>query len=144
MERFFQASKRQVPPFSVDSHPSVQNRSTLQLIYHLSNKVLRFTTIPSLLIVLGMFLMIGGMLLWAGTILFFLPSVFPQILAGLPLPYNSWLLQFIGMLIALVVMLRALFSRSHARAEARPKDVSPSDMAASRELGYYPVDGNNE
>src|SRR5713226_2511478 len=34
MERFFQASKRQVPPFSVNSHPSVQNRSTLQLIYH--------------------------------------------------------------------------------------------------------------
>src|SRR5713226_5167547 len=33
MERFFQASKRQVPPFSVNSHPSVQNRSTLQLIY---------------------------------------------------------------------------------------------------------------
>ncbi len=35
MERFFQASKRQVPPFSVDSHPSMQNRSTFQLIYHL-------------------------------------------------------------------------------------------------------------
>ena len=37
----------------------------------------------------GTFLMIGAMLLWAGTILFFLPSVFPQILARLPLPYNS-------------------------------------------------------
>ncbi len=34
LEQFFQASKRQVPPFSVNSHPSVQNRSTLQLIYH--------------------------------------------------------------------------------------------------------------
>jgi ClpX C4-type zinc finger len=33
MERLFQASKRQVPPFSVHSRPSVQNRSTLQLIY---------------------------------------------------------------------------------------------------------------
>jgi MFS family permease len=95
---------------------------------NLSDKVLRFTTIPSLLIVLGMFLMIGGMLLWAGTVLFFLPSVFPQILALLMLPYNSWLLQFIGMLIALVVMLRALFSHSHARTEARPKDASPSDV----------------
>jgi hypothetical protein len=31
--RFFRASKRQVPPFSVNSHPSVQNRSTFQLIY---------------------------------------------------------------------------------------------------------------
>ena len=34
MERFFQAAKCQVPPFSANSHPSVQNRSTLQLIYH--------------------------------------------------------------------------------------------------------------
>ena len=34
MERFFQASKRHVPPFSANSHPLVQNRSTLQLIYH--------------------------------------------------------------------------------------------------------------
>jgi len=34
MERLFQASKRQVPSFSVDSHPSVQNRSALHLIYH--------------------------------------------------------------------------------------------------------------
>lgn len=111
---------------------------------NLSDKVLRFTTIPSMLTVLGMVLMIGGMLLWAGTVLFFLPSVFPQILALLTLPYNSWLLQFIGMLITLVVMLRALFSRSHARTEARPSDVSPSDVAAARSLRYYPVDGNNE
>jgi hypothetical protein len=94
----------------------------------LSDKWLRFTTIPSLLVVGGMLLMISGMLLWAGTVLFFLPSVFPQILALLTLPYNSWLLQFIGMLIALVVMLRALFLRSHARAEARPKDASPSEV----------------
>ena len=109
-----------------------------------SDRVLRFTTIPSLLVLLGMLLMIGGLLLWAGTVLFFLPSVFPQILALLTLPYNSWLLQFIGMLIALVLMLRALFSHSHVRTEARPKDVSPSDVVASRELGYYPVDGNKE
>ena len=34
MERFFQASKCLIPPFSANSHPSVQNRSTLQLIYH--------------------------------------------------------------------------------------------------------------
>jgi hypothetical protein len=91
----------------------------------LSDNVLRFTTIPSLLVVGGMLLMIGGMLLWAGTVLFFLPSVFPQILALLTLPYNSWLLQFIGMLIALVVILRALFSHSQARTEAHPKDAAP-------------------
>jgi len=35
-KRFFQASKRQVPPFSVNFHPSVQNSSTLQLIYQQS------------------------------------------------------------------------------------------------------------
>jgi hypothetical protein len=32
-KQFFQASKRQVPSFSVNSHPSVQNRPALQLIY---------------------------------------------------------------------------------------------------------------
>src|SRR5213083_3251576 len=32
-KQFFQASKRQVPSFSVNSHPSVQNWSTLRLIY---------------------------------------------------------------------------------------------------------------
>jgi hypothetical protein len=33
MERFFQTAKRQVPPFSANFHPSVQNQSTFQLIY---------------------------------------------------------------------------------------------------------------
>lgn len=94
----------------------------------ISDKVLRFTTIPSYLVVVGMLLMIGGMLLWGGTVAFFLPGVFPQILALLTLPVNSWLLQLMGMLIALVVMLRALFSHSHARTEARPKDASPSEV----------------
>jgi hypothetical protein len=34
MERFFQTAKRQVPPFRANFHPSVQNQSTFQLIYH--------------------------------------------------------------------------------------------------------------
>src|SRR5229473_3630106 len=34
---FFQALKRQVPSFSVKFHPSVQNRSALQLIYHMGS-----------------------------------------------------------------------------------------------------------
>ncbi len=38
VERLFQASKRPFPSFSANSHPSVQNRSTLQLIYHLRRK----------------------------------------------------------------------------------------------------------
>src|SRR5215470_10397289 len=37
-KRLFQASKCQVPSFSVHSHPSVQNRFTLQLIYHQSSE----------------------------------------------------------------------------------------------------------
>jgi transposase len=35
-KRFFQAAKRQVPSFSAKFHPSVQSRSTFQLIYHLA------------------------------------------------------------------------------------------------------------
>jgi hypothetical protein len=75
-----------------------------------------------------MLLMISGMLLWGGTVLFFLPAVFPQLLALLTLPYNSWLLQLLGMLIALVVTVFALFSRPRSRAQARPKDASPFDV----------------
>ena len=37
---FFQALKRQVPSFSVKFHPSVQNRSALQLIYQVSERTL--------------------------------------------------------------------------------------------------------
>lgn len=112
----------------------------------LSDRLLRFTTIPSLLVVCGMLLMIGGMLLWAGTVLFFLPSVFPQILALLTLPYNSWLLQFIGMLIALIVALFAIFRRPrlHNKTQQQPHDASVSDAASPRERGYYPVDRNKE
>jgi hypothetical protein len=48
-KRFFQASKRQVPPFSVNSHPSMQNRSTFQLIYHLRGRIWDMTTIREIL-----------------------------------------------------------------------------------------------
>jgi hypothetical protein len=33
LERVFQVSKCLVPPFNANFYPSVQNRSTLQLIY---------------------------------------------------------------------------------------------------------------
>ena len=50
--RFFRASKRQVPPFSVNSHLSVQNRSTFQLIYQyrlmVANEILKSWTISAL------------------------------------------------------------------------------------------------
>jgi len=39
VKRFFQASKCLFPPFSADFHPSVQNWSTFQLIYHFSVNV---------------------------------------------------------------------------------------------------------
>lgn len=48
--------------------------------------------------------------------------------------------------LAVIVAIRTnvhLF-RSRVSTQARPKDVSPSDMAAARSRGYYPVDGNNE
>lgn len=112
----------------------------------LSDRLLRFTTIPSLLVALGMLLMISGMLVWAGTVLFFLPSIFPQILGLLTLPYNSWLLQLIGMLIALVVALFAIFwqPRSHSKTQQLPHDDALSDTVSPREHGYYPVDGSKE
>ena len=77
-------------------------------------RLLRFTRIPSLLVVGGMLLMLAGLLLWGGTVLYFLPAVFPQLLALLTLPSHSWLLELIGMLIALAVALFALFSDIHA------------------------------
>jgi len=104
----------------------------------LSDRWLHFTTLPSLLIVVGMLLMIAGMLVWAGTVLFFLPSVFPQILGLLTLPFHSWLLQFIGLLIALLVIQWALFSRSYARTAARPKDASPAEVDSEHvSRGYW-------
>lgn len=82
--------------------------------------------------------MIAGMLVWAGTVLFFLPSVFPQILGLLTLPFHSWLLQFIGLLIALLVIQWALFSRSYARTAARPKDASPAEVDSEHvSRGYW-------
>ncbi len=46
-KQFFQASKRQVPSFSVHSHPSVQNRSTLRLIYQHNDLTLAANAPPA-------------------------------------------------------------------------------------------------
>lgn len=93
-------------------------------------RLLRFTRIPSLLVVGGMLLMLAGLLLWGGTVLYFLPAAFFQLLALLTLPTHSWLLELIGMLIALAVALFALVSDIHApeRRQAHPKDASPADV----------------
>lgn len=102
-------------------------------------RLLRFTRIPSLLVVVSIFLMLAGLLMWGGTVLYFLPGVFPQLLALLALPFHSWLLEILGMLIALVVALVALFSdvRSRERAHARPKDASPVDVDPPEEPRDY-------
>jgi uncharacterized membrane-anchored protein len=42
-KQFFQASKRQISPFSEKFHPSVQNWSALRLIYQMLNKVPELT-----------------------------------------------------------------------------------------------------
>jgi hypothetical protein len=102
-------------------------------------RLLRFTRIPSLLVVGSIFLMLAGLLMWGGTVLYFLPGVFPQLLALLALPFHSWLLEIIGMLIALVVALVALFSdvRSRERKGAAPKDASPADGDSPEEPREY-------
>lgn len=107
-------------------------------------RLLRSTRLPSVVVMGGMLVMLVGLLLWGGTVLFFQPGVFPHLLALLTLPFHSWLLELIGMVIALVVALFALFSDTPSRAQARPKDASPADVASSRERGYYPLDLNRE
>jgi hypothetical protein len=55
----------------------------------------------------------------------------------LPNGDGSWLLQLLGMLIALVMSVFTLFSRPRSRAEARPKDDSPSNFDSSPEPRGY-------
>lgn len=118
------------------------NRGIRQAV--IPDKWLRFATMLSRVVVLGMLLMVGGMLLWGVTVAFFLPSVFLQIISLLTIPWNSWLLQLIGMLIALVVAVRALFSQFSASHQPRPHDDSHYDVPSFHEQGYDPVDQSNE
>ncbi|HLJ33560.1 MAG TPA: hypothetical protein VKU38_07915 [Ktedonobacteraceae bacterium] len=113
------------------------NRGIRQAI--LPDKWLRFATILGRVVILGIVLMIGGMILWGATVAIFLPQVFPQLLSLLTIPWNSWLLQLIGMLIALVVAVHALFSQVSASHKPRPHDESPSDGPSFYERGYRPV-----
>jgi hypothetical protein len=90
-----------------------------------------------------MLLMVGGMLLWGGTVAFFLPSVFPQIISLLTIPWNSWLLQLIGMLIALVIAVQALFSQSPA-SQPGPQDDALYDVGSSHEQARFFADPSRE
>jgi hypothetical protein len=69
----------------------------------------------------------------------FAPGWFVVLISLLTFPWNSWLLIFLGMLIAVMVALWALFSRpgSREQAEARPKDASPAEFDSFQELRGY-------
>lgn len=88
----------------------------------------------SLVIVSGMVLM-----LLAGLLL----SLFALLNGG---PLVSPLLFLPAMCAAVIVALCSLlgFSRLWVKTQARPKDMSPPDMAAARSRGYAPVDRNQE
>lgn len=114
------------------------NRGIRQAV--IPDKWLRFAAILSRVVILGIVLMVGSMTLWGATVAIFLPQVFPQLLSLLTFPWNSWLLQLIGMLIALVVAVHALFSQVAASHKPRPHDESPHDISSSYEQGYRPVE----
>ncbi len=118
------------------------NRGIRQAV--LPNKWLHFATIHSRVVVLGILLMVGGMLLWGATVAVFLPQLFLHLLSLLTFPWNSWLLQFTGMLIALIVAVQALFSQVAASQKPRPHDASTDDAPSVYEQGYKPVEPNNE
>jgi hypothetical protein len=75
--------------------------------------------------------LLGGLLLNLSVVLGMLPSVW-QFAPLLP-----------AMGAAVIVAMYALF-QSRKSTQPRPKDGSPSDIAAARSLGYDAVDGNNE
>jgi hypothetical protein len=79
---------------------------------------------------LGFIAVAGMVLLLLGAFLFNLAFL----LEGAPL-----LLFFPATCIAVIVAIR-----SRVSTQARPKDVSPSEVAAARSREYYPFDGNNE
>lgn len=107
----------------------------LNLHLHPGMRIRRFSqpTIASITTIFAAFI---GALSMA---LSFFPSVFPHLLSLFALPYSSWLLQLIGMLVALAVAVYALFSpsRSREQAQARPKDASPHEFDWSEERQGY-------
>ena len=73
--------------------------------------------------------LLGGLLLNLSAVLGLLPFVW-QFAPFLP-----------AMGAAVIVAIYTLF-QSRKSTQPRPKDASPSDMAAARSRGYDPVDGN--
>src|SRR5215467_2519083 len=117
------------------------------------NRVMRRATLPdawlhfadrlSRLVVLGILLMFTGVLLWGFALAFFAPGWFAVLLPVLDFPWNSWLLIFLGTLIAVMVALFALFSQTPF-AQPSPHDALPYDWAPFDERGDDPVDPTRE
>ena len=101
----------------------------------IADKWLRFASMLSPLVVLGMLLMLVGVLLWGFALALFAPAWFFVLLPLLTLPWNSWLLIALGMLIAVLVAVFALFSPPRARGSVapRPHEVSPSGVVLPQE-----------
>jgi len=101
----------------------------------IAGKWLRFAGMLSYFVVLGMFLMLAGMLLWGFALALFAPAWFFILLPLLTFPWNSWLLITIGMLIAFLIAVFALFSqqRVHRYPTQRPHDVSPFEFSLPQE-----------
>jgi hypothetical protein len=74
------------------------------------DKWLRFTLLPSRLVVFALIVMFLGLLFWGIYLALFAPALFFTLLSPLNAPWNSWLLILIGMLISVIVAARALSS----------------------------------
>lgn len=105
----------------------------------LPDEWLRFADMLSRLVVLGIVMMLTGVLLWGFALALFAPGWFAVLHPLLDFPWNSWLLIFLGMLIATIAALWALFSQTSA-SQPQPRD----DFAFSDEQTHFPVDANGE
>jgi hypothetical protein len=77
------------------------------------DKWLRFTRLPSRLVVFALIVMFLGLLFWGIYLAIFAPALFFTLLSPLNAPWNSWLLILIGMLISVIVAARALAPSFH-------------------------------
>jgi len=109
----------------------------------LPDKWLRFADMLSRLVVLGILLMFTGVLLWGFALALFAPGWFAVLLPLVDFPWNSWLLIFLGMFIALIAALWAL-SSSLLVLEPRPHDDLAYDWAPFDERGDAPGDLNRQ
>lgn len=72
------------------------------------DKWLRFTQLPSRLVVFGVIVMFLALLFWGFYLAVFAPALFFMLLSPFNAPWNSWLLIVIGMFISVFVAARTL------------------------------------